>query len=625
MKFFLHEVKLWFHNENSTPKIFEFLPNKVNVITGDASTGKTSFWSIIDYCLLSNKINIANKIVEKVSWFGIRFTINDKHISIVRKSPKKGAISSEVFYALGSLPNTPIQNIEITELKSLLDKEFGITNNLRFPFGKEFGKTPFNLSYRYFLLFNSLTEDIIGASKTYFDTTLYGKDEYDKALKHIFNMVIGVNDMENMKAIEQIEQIAKEINKILGQRNTNASAEKKFESQVFHLINKLKENSLLEYSYDVVTLLDAVSVIDSVIAFTKTSSDNSKIFAELDELNKSKAALKTQISAIDRYRKEYEAYKKNLNKSADSLKPIDFLKKNLSDQLVDSYETRAFIDSLEESLRSIQNTLSKKVEQPLKLTYDERELQTQLRIVENRINLLTPIKNNIQTEVNKLITLGEVKHAHEQNTEFKNRSIKPINSEILNQLNDEKLRLETELKNTDQIKFSMKTALNESIQRNFDKIKSMPEYKDSRTRFDDTEMALQLLPEGLSFPLETIGSKSNYMFMHLCFYLGLHEHMITVGQEHVPQFLFIDQPSIPYYSGNDLAIGNDDKSKLLDAFSLLNSFIEFITTDKKSSFQILMVEHAPKEYWTENGLNYFHTVAEFINGSGLIPNEIYNA
>ena len=233
MKFVLHEVKLWFKNENSIPKSYEFIPNKVNVVTGDATTGKTSFWSIIDYCLLSNKINIANKIVEKVSWFGIRFTINDKEISIARKSPAKGAISSEVFFFLGSLPNTPTQNIEIAELKSFLDKEFGITDNLRFPFGKEFGKTPFNLSYRYFLLFNSLTEDIIGASKTYFDTTLFGKDEYDKALKHIFNMVIGVNDMENIKALERIEQITKETGKIIGQRTINTNAEKKFENGIF--------------------------------------------------------------------------------------------------------------------------------------------------------------------------------------------------------------------------------------------------------------------------------------------------------------------------------------------------------------------------------------------------------
>ena len=88
----------------------------------------------------------------------------------------------------------------------------------------------------------------------------------------------------------------------------------------------------------------------------------------------------------------------------------------------------------------------------------------------------------------------------------------------------------------------------------------------------------------------------------------------------VPQFLFIDQPSIPYYSGDN----NDDDKKLTDAFCLLNSFIDYIKLHKKNHFQIFMVEHAPKGYWIDNNLTNFHTVDEFTDGKGLIPTEIYN-
>lgn len=221
MKFILHEIKLWYDDSKTKPTSYKFLPNKVNVITGDATTGKTSFWSIIDYCLLSGNINIANTISEKVLWYGIRFTINEKSITIVRKSPKKGAVSSDVFFDYSTWPNSVIANKKNSEVKSILDKEFGITDQLRFPFGKELGPTNFNLSYRHFLLFNSLTEDIIGASKTYFDTTFYGKEEYDKALSHIFDMVIGVNDMENIKSKERLLQIENELRKIQWQIKRN--------------------------------------------------------------------------------------------------------------------------------------------------------------------------------------------------------------------------------------------------------------------------------------------------------------------------------------------------------------------------------------------------------------------
>ena len=623
MKFIIHEIKLWFKGGNNISKSYELLPNKVNVVTGDATTGKTSFWSIIDYCLMANKTNIANSINEKVAWYGIRFTINENEISIARKATQKETVSSEVYFGYGALPSSPLANIEIAQVKSILDKEFGITDELRFPYGKDLGKVPFNLSYRHFLLFNSLTENIIGTSNTYFDTPFYGKEEYDKALTHIFDLVIGVNDMVNSKAKERIKQIDDEIKKIYSREKRKNQSEKAFAKGIYALIEKLKEHKLIEYASEINSLDDAIQTIKELISDSKKTANNSTLFEEIDRLNKRRLEINMQLSAFDRYKKEYESYKRNLEKSADSLKPIEYLNKNLSDQLIESYETKTFIDSLECSLKSIQKELSKQQLKPLRTTIDVESLQKELSDIESRINKLNSIQQVYRTEGEKYIIIGEVKNAYE--SLLKKEDLKPIDGALLNQLNDEKANLEHNLKNIDEVKYRMKNLLNKCIQRNYNRLESLPAYKNSHTQFNDIDMILQLVPEGQLFPLENVGSKSNYMFMHLCFYLGLHEHMINVGQVHVPQFLFIDQPSIPYYTGsNNGKTGNDDKKKLLDAFSLIDSFISHITSEKKATFQIFMVEHAPKEYWDENNLLNFHTVDEFINGEGLIPSDIYN-
>lgn len=623
MRFIIHEIKLWFKGSNNISKSYELLPNKVNVITGDATTGKTSFWSIIDYCLMANKTNIANSINEKVAWYGIRFTINENEISIARKATQKETVSSEVYFGYGVLPSSPLANIEIAQVKSILDKEFCITDELRFPYGKDFGKVPFNLSYRHFLLFNSLTENIIGTSNTYFDTPFYGKEEYDKALTHIFDLVIGVNNMENSKAKERIKKIDDEIKKIYSREKRNNQTEKAFAKGIYALIEKLKEHKLIEYSSEINSLDDAIQTIKELISDSKKTANNSTLFEEIDRLNKRCLEINMQLSAFDRYKKEYESYKRNLEKSADSLKPIEYLNKNLSDQLIESYETKTFIDSLECSLKSIQKELSKQQLKPLRTTIDVESLQKELSDIESRINKLNSIQQVYRTEGEKYIIIGEVKNAYE--SLLKKEDLKPIDGVLLNQLNDEKANLEHNLKNIDEVKYRMKNLLNKCIQRNYNRLESLPAYKNSHTQFNDIDMILQLVPEGQLFPLENVGSKSNYMFMHLCFYLGLHEHMINVGQVHVPQFLFIDQPSIPYYTGSsNEKTGNDDKKKLLDAFSLIDSFISYIITEKKTTFQIFMVEHAPKEYWNENNLLNFHTVDEFINGDGLIPSDIYN-
>ncbi|MDQ0477474.1 DUF3732 domain-containing protein [Chryseobacterium sp. MDT2-18] len=617
MKFILHEMKLWFKDEKTDPKSYQFLPNKVNVITGDSTTGKTSFWNIIDYCLLSGKVTIPTEIIDKVLWFGIRFNINDKEISVVRKTPSNGSVSSDVFFHLGGFPNKPVSNKEIAEIKAILDEEFGISENLRFPFGKGLGKTTFNISYRHFLLFNSLTQTIIDAPETYFDTTFYGKDEYDKALSHIFDLVIGVNDVENIKAIDRLQEIENGLKTIQKQEKGNQNKINNFEKEIFNLIEKCKTYNFIEYSDSFDNVDKAILTIKDIISNTKKVAENSKLFSEINVLYKSKSELQAHLNTINQYQREYDLYKKNLNKSADSLQPIEFLNQKLSDQLVDSYETKLFVESLESSLKNIKANLSKKIAEPLKVTGDVKGLRVQIQEIDKQITQLNKIKQNYQSEGEKFIVLGEIKYAYEQI--LKREVIKPIDTIKLNSLNEEKERLLKIPQETSQIKFSMKTLLNQSIQRNFNQLSSLAKYNYSRVEFNSEKMILQLIPEGQLFALDNVGSASNYMFMHLCLYLGLHEHVLNIEQDHIPEFLFIDQPSTPYYEGK-----NDDKTKLIDAFKLLNSFVDYIKVEKKKNFQIIMVEHASKEYWIDNNLSYFHTVDEFIDGKGLIPNEIYN-
>lgn len=621
MKFTLHEIKLWFKAEASATKSYEFLPNKINIITGDATTGKSSFWSIIDYCLLSGKVNIPNTIYEKVLWFGIRFSINQKEISIIRKTPENGAVASEIVFQLGAFPEKLKKNTSIAEVKAFLDEEFGITESLRFPYGKEFGKVSFNISYRYFLLFNALTETVIGAPETYFDTTFFGKGEYDKALNHIFDLVIGVNDMEKIKAAERLKEIDSELRKVQNQDKSNQTKTRKFEEEVFRLIDKCRRFEFIEYNQTYESSEEALFVLQKVIDNTQKTALNSNLFTDLDTLNKKKSRIQGNINAVIQYQREYEQYRSNLNKSADSLQPIQFLNQNLSDQLLDSYETKLFLESLESSLNNIRNSLSKEASEPVKVNDDIKELRGQLQDVNKQIGELNNIRKNYLVEAQKFIVLGEIKNAYERI--LKREVSTPIDTIKLNGLNDEKERLLKVQTESSQIKYSMRTLLNTSIQRNFNLLRSLPAYKNSRIDFNIERMILQLYPEGHLFPLDNVGSKSNYMFMHLCVYLGLHEHMINIDHGYVPQFLFIDQPSIPYYAGDNQK-GNDDRSKLIDAFTLLNSFVEFINNTKKESFQIFMVEHAPKEYWIDNNLSYFHTVDEFIEGKGLIPHSIYN-
>lgn len=619
MKFVLHEIKLWL--TDGEERILRFLPNKVNVITGDATTGKTSIWNIIDYCLLADRVNVANTINKSVDWFGISFSINDKQKIIARRSPVKNSVSSDVcYYEISDFPTEIQANISIPELKSILDIDFGITDNLRFPFNGQYGKVDFNLSYRHFLLFNALTENIIGTQNTYFDTSFFGKDEYDKVLPVIFDMVIGINDMDIITAKKQIEKIEKEIRKIKRNQEKKERDDLQYTNKVKALWDKCVLLGVIEKNDEDLSIDDMILQMHSVIENYTAVSQNNALFDECEKLINQRNYLNTQINALKRYKKEYNSYNKTLAKVADSMKPIEFLRDKVSDEILITPETRSFIQMLEDSLANIKDNNIKEPQKYVEVDDDIKQLQTQINGINDKIHELEKLKIDSKQQYNRLIAVGEVKN--ELYRLSQRRNINPIDSTVLNKLIDEKKELENNQNGNEQVRFVLKNHLDEEIQNIYEQVTTMPSFKGYKTLFDTTIMSLTLQPPYEFFPIENLGSKSNFMFMHLCCYLGLHSHINKVGQIYVPQFLFIDQPSIPYYSGTNNNMGNNDKGKLLNAFTIINDFVTSMIKSK-FDFQIIMTEHAPKSYWEDNSLYNFYTVDEFINGKGLIPQDAF--
>lgn len=167
----------------------------------------------------------------------------------------------------------------------------------------------------------------------------------------------------------------------------------------------------------------------------------------------------------------------------------------------------------------------------------------------------------------------------------------------------------------------VRSVLNGYFQQVYDSLSSMDNFKGCKTRYDRNHERLELSDGKSILNYANIGSQSNYMFLHLSFFLGLHNFLIDNPCKQIGHFLFVDQPSVPYYENKD-----DEKSngmqKLLDAFRCLNSFMKHMV-ENGEEFQIILIEHADESYWTgENNLDYFETRANFDGGEALVPYKI---
>ena len=109
MNFYISKIRLWFRH-GGEPRDLEFFNDKVNVITGDSSTGKSSVLKIIDYCLLSERSTIVEDVInENVAWYGLVFYVDDMPYTIIRQAPTVESAEMKVLFREGEyLPDEPI-------------------------------------------------------------------------------------------------------------------------------------------------------------------------------------------------------------------------------------------------------------------------------------------------------------------------------------------------------------------------------------------------------------------------------------------------------------------------------------------------------------------------------------
>lgn len=110
-------------------------------------------------------------------------------------------------------PKIPEKNIDNDELKKIINNEFSITQNTTLSHGGSFLKKASKISFRYFMLFNTISENIITNTNHFFDKQ--DEDRYREALPRIFDLALTIDNVENILNKEVRESLQKKITKEL--------------------------------------------------------------------------------------------------------------------------------------------------------------------------------------------------------------------------------------------------------------------------------------------------------------------------------------------------------------------------------------------------------------------------
>lgn len=609
MRFGIDKIRLCLNN--GSIRDINFLPDKINVITGKSGTGKTAILDIFDYCLASSTHSISESVInESVNWYFIRFYINNKHVTIGRKSPVASAVSDKYFLSTrGEIPDFGISNTTENDIKSLFQTELGIENDVLTPFGGKALKGNSKISFRYFLLFCTISQDIITNSSVFFDKQ--SQDRYREALPRVFDLAMGIDDADNIVARETRAQIEGEIAKLEKRQRINETNVSNSSSELQQLASRAASLGLINEN----SVKNPQSALEEYVASSELESPL-PWQGELDRVSALISDIDRKTRNAKRFEQEYQSYKSSLAETLDSLKPIEILADN-EEFLVKSPSFRVILDALKENLKEIKK--SNAAQNPVNI-----QIRSILKEYSNRKSELVVEKKGLpalpeafSSEKEKWIFIGEIKGQLSAYSGQPKTIFAPLTDEIEHlgaQLNQ--IKVVDVLERRD---LAIRT-----IEKNAQKLLNLvalglENYADYEPIFNYKDKKLQLRkPSALS--IENVGSSSNHMLLHLVHMLALHQLAIENTSKFVPSFLIIDQPSRPYYgdeAAEEKLLNNSDNSKITSAMQMLNDFVSMVRTQYSEGFQMIVFEHIPPAIW--EGMSNFHLVEVFRDGNALIP------
>lgn len=402
MNFGIDSIVLW-SKENETHTL-EFKRNKVNIITGESQTGKSTLLKIFDYCFLASDHDIPHDVInDNVGWYGIKFYINDKDFFLARRSPNENFVSSDYYFSsMGEVPGTPTASIEQEDLRKILEAEFSIDDRIKMPFGGRVIKAGSKVSFRYFFLFNTMSDDIILNSKAFFDKQEI--DRYREALPRIFDLALGIDDLENIVARERREHVQKEIAKLERKKSSISENRNNFSSEIRDIASKAAEFGLApEFDKNVTatSLRDALASPSITPNFDASTKRRSDINSELFSINR-------QIRKYSQFTEEYKSYKSTIRNSQDSLKPLKVLM-DRSGEIIKSSIFDELISSLQVDLRSIDEAIKSRRPVESQVSVAVKKLQERKQSLQDELQVLPEVPRSFKELQEMWVFLGEAR------------------------------------------------------------------------------------------------------------------------------------------------------------------------------------------------------------------------
>ncbi|PEV47412.1 MULTISPECIES: DUF3732 domain-containing protein [Bacillus cereus group] len=659
MNFQLVKLIIWPKNERFAPRIIQFEPGKVNVITGASRTGKSAIIPIIDYCLASSDCSIPiDTIRDYASWYGVVFQTDSEQLLISRKVPLGNKVSNEFYLSRGSVVSIPPiidqPNENREGIKHILN---AITNVPYFNLGNEDEREGYQsrLSFRDLMAFVFQNQDIVANQNILFYKT--HAHEHRERLRNWFPYILGAETIEILSARQQLQIVEKGLKQLTREfEKVKAVSESWMNNMVGH-IKVANEYGMIEVDVTESTTPEellgiAKQIIEIIPEHSNTKINNIetanneilKLEEEEQFITNSIALVKKRLSDVERLNRGFIDYGGAIRKRVERLHISQWLEDiALETQKCPSCGSKEHPKSKSE-LFKISNAFKKYEEQaksvaevPTSFAREVERNKLELeRLLEEkekhqkRYDLLLARNKEAQAEFQSkkhmFLFLGHLQATMET---FEKLVDGGDYQKKLGKLNEEYERL-YKLVDPKSVKRHLETAtslISQGILKHLQNLDVEDKYRKIAPKFSVKDLHILVLSNDNHWHfMAEVGSASNWVSFHIALMCSLQEYFLEMKGSSVPNFVIFDQPSQVYFP----KLKRDSKKKEydpkfededVDAVKKIFMTLSESIISQKGKWQSIVLDHADSTIYGD--IEGVHEVDIWRHGKKLIPVEWY--
>ncbi len=648
MYFQISKLIIW-PKSGETPRVVEFKPGKINVITGASKTGKSAIIPIVDYCLGSAGCSIPVGIIRKTSaWFGVVVETVQGQLLVARREPGDQKSTDDFFVLEGSsiaIPQAiPGKNKDRALLKRDLDRMAGLPG-LGFEPGSD-NPSKTRPAFRDLMAFTFQPQNVVANPDVLFfkaDTT-----EHREKLKTIFPYVLGAITLAILLARYEIEQLSRELRRKEARLTAEARSTDAWRAEVSAWFRRAQEFGLLSPEQQVpsdwnqtVDLLRSVSeqreaaarpnlrgmsqALQRLEALRREETDTSKrLFKHRSNLNE----MRRLVESSEKYGDALRIQRDRLSLST-WLKTLgDPSGQDVLAQLEASQRWQ--IETLCDALEKVEIQASS---QPMLSDRMDKELVRERAAAEAEFGRL----NEIRQEMRELEKRSEEVDAELKRSEDISRFLGRLTQALTvydradqtGPLREEVTSLKERIEelrsgiSDGQIARRQRNALSEVDAEAMRLVKFLDaENPNNPIRLLIRDLTVQVVDDGKEAYLWEIGSGANWLAYHVAMLLALHVFFLKTPHHPVPSFLVFDQPSQVYFPRAlvDRAVSSKDfewKDEDIRAVRKIFNAFSSVMDGAGNRMQIIVLDHAGEEVWGD--FEHVYKAAEWRDGEKLIP------